>query len=107
MAIIAAQQAAITGLIPAFVAASAGGDSANPDDRTTLRVKNGSGASINVTIVIPGATYGQPNPDPVVPVPAGGDVSVSLPPAIADLATGLVSWTYSAAASVTIALVRA
>lgn len=107
MANIAAQQVPVTGLTPAFVAAAAGGDSASPDDRTHLRVKNGSAASVNVTLVVPGSTYGQPNPDVVIAVPAGGDVSVALPPALVDPATGLVGWTYSAVASVTVAVVRA
>lgn len=107
MANLAAQQIPVTGLSPTFVAATAGGDSAAPDDRTHLRVKNGSAASINVVLTVPGSTYGQPNPDVTIAVPAGGDVAIALPSAIADPSTGLVSWTYSAAASVTVALVRA
>lgn len=107
MAILAPQQIPVTGLTPSFAAASGGGDSCNPDDRVFLRVKNASGSPINVTILVPGTTYGQPNPDPVVAVPATtGDVLIDLPGALADPATGLVSWTYSAVTSVTVALVR-
>lgn len=108
MATLAPQQIAVTGTTVTFVAASAGGDACVPDDRVFLRVKNGSGSSINVTVVVPGSTYGQPNPDPVIAVPATtGDVTIDLPPALADPTTGLVSWTYSAVTTVTVALVRA
>lgn len=104
MATLAVQQIAVTGTAPAYAAASAGGDAANPQTHTCLHVKNGSAAAINVTLAVPGSTYGQANPDPVVAVPAGGDAFIYLPPAVADPSTGLVSWTYSAAASVTVAL---
>lgn len=107
MANLAAQQVPITGVTPTFVAASAGGDSATPDDRTALRVKNASAGAITVTVVVPGSSYGQLNPDVAVSVPATtGDVLIALPPAVLDPATGLVGWTYSAVASVTVALVR-
>jgi len=107
MAFLAPQQIAVTGTTVTYAAASAGGDSCNPDDRVFLRVKNGSGASINVTILVPGSTWGQANPDPVIAVPAAGEVSIDLPSGLADPATGLVSWTYSAVTTVTVALVRA
>jgi hypothetical protein len=104
MATLAVQQIAVTGTAPTYAAATAGGDAANPQDRTCLHVKNGSAGSINVTLAVPGSTYGQPNPDPVIAVPAGGDRFIYLPPAVADPSTGLVSWTYSAVTSVTVAL---
>ena len=107
MAYLAPQQVPVTGITPAFVAASAGGDSCQPDDRILLRVKN-TGASATVTIVVPGADFGQANPDVAVTIPATtGDVLIDLPPGLADLTTGLVSWTYSAAAALTVTLVRA
>lgn len=105
MATLAGQAIAVTGVTPSFAAASAGGDAANPNPRQFLRVKNASGASINVTLAVPGALYGQALPDPVIAVPATtGDVLIYLPPEIADPSTGLVSWTYSAVTSVTVAL---
>lgn len=107
MATLAVQQIPVTGFTPTFAAAAGGGDAANPDDRTFLRVKNGSASPINVTIVVPGTLYGQALADPVVVVAATtGDVLINLPPGLADPATGLVSWTYSAVATVTVALVR-
>lgn len=107
MATLAPQQIAVTGTTVTFAAASAGGDSAAPDDRTFLRVKNGSGSSINVTLAVPGSSYGQTNPSVVVAVPATtGDVSIDLPSQLASPSTGLLAWTYSAVTTVTVALVR-
>lgn len=107
MAFLTPQQVTIGGLTPAFTAAGAGGDTCPPDDRVALRVKNGSGSSITVTIVAPGSTWGVAIPDPTVSVPATtGDVLIALPPGLADPATGLVGVSYSATASVTVALVR-
>jgi hypothetical protein len=50
MAVLTPVSPGLTGAIEAFVAASAGGDSFPNDGHTMLHVKNGSGASINVTI---------------------------------------------------------
>jgi len=107
MATLAPQQVLVTGTTPVFGAANAGGDACNPDDRVLLRVKN-TGAQITLTVVVPGSSYFQANPDVAVTIPATtGDVSIDLPASLVDPATGLVSWTYSAVAGVTVALVRA
>lgn len=108
MAFLAPQQITVGGLTPVFTAAGAGGDTCSPDDRVFLRVKNGSAAAITVTVLVPGSTYGMLNPDPTVNVPATiGDVMIDLPSGLVDLTTGLVGVTYSATATVTVALVRA
>lgn len=105
MATLAGQAIPVTGVAPSFVSAAGGGDAANPNPRQFLRVKNGSGSSINVTLAVPGTAYGQALPDPVIAVPATtGDVLIYLPPEIADPSTGLISWTYSAVTTVTVAL---
>lgn len=108
MALIAAQQLAITGVTPTFAAATGGGDTIAPDDRTFLRLKNGSGGAITATIVVPGTTYGQANPDVAVNIPATtGDVLIGpLVPALADPSTGLINVTYSGVTSLTAAVVR-
>lgn len=107
MATLAVQQVPVTGFTPTFAAAAAGGDACQPDDRVFLRVKNGSGSSVTVTLIVPGSTYGQANPDPAVTVAATtGDVLIALPASLQDPSTGLVSWTYSAVTTVTVALVR-
>ena len=107
MAKLTPQQVTVGGLAPSFDAADAGGDTCQPDDRVFLRVKNGSAAEITVTVVVPGSSYGIANPDPTVSVPATtGDVLIALPPALADLTTGLVGVTYSGVTNLTVALVR-
>ncbi len=107
MALLAPQAIPVTGLTPSFVAAGAGGDTCNPDDLVVLRVKNASGSPINVIIANPATYYAQAGPSITVAVPATtGDVLIDLPASLANPATGLVSWTYSAVTSVTVALVR-
>lgn len=107
MAFLTPQQIAVTGTTVVFSPVTAS-DTCSPDDRVILRVKNANAAACNVTLIVAGNTYGQPNPDPVIVVPATtGDVSIDLPASLADPATGLVTVTYSVTASVTSALVRA
>ena len=108
MALLAAQQVAITGLTPSFAAATGGGDTVTPDDRVFLRVKNTDAASKTVTVVVPGTEYGQARADGAVVVGATtGDVLIG--PLVQDLAnatTGVVDITYSAVTGVTVAAVR-
>lgn len=108
MALIAPQQIAITGITPTFAAATGGGDTVTPDERAFLRVKNASGGAITTTVVVPGTTYGQANPDVAVNIPATtGDVLIGpLVPALADPTTGLISITYSGVTSLTVAVVK-
>lgn len=104
MAVLPVQAISIAGVTPAYVAASAGGDQVPPGDKTHLHVKNGSAASVNVTLTPPGNTrWGQPNPAIVVPVAAGAELLIGpLDQTLADPATGNVGIAYSAAASVTV-----
>lgn len=63
MATLARQVLVEAGIVPAYAAATSGGDQVdNSDGRTFLHVKNGSGGSINVTIAeqIPGTTVEDP-----------------------------------------------
>ena len=91
-----------TGTAPTFAAAAAG-DTAAVDPTSFLVVKNGSGASINLTIVTPGDAY----PDKVYAVAAAGERWV---PLIADFAdpslSGQATVNYSATASVTRAVIK-
>lgn len=100
-------QVQIAGTNPGLVAATAGGDKVAPNDRGALLVRNGSAASINVTVVIPGNTkYGEPNPDKVIAVPAGADRLIGpFPFDLADSVDGLVAITYSAVTTVTVAAI--
>lgn len=62
------------GLAPSFTAAIADGHAINNQyGNVVLWVKNGSGASINITIVTPGTVDGNAIADKVVAVPAGAD----------------------------------
>ena len=106
MALLSPQQIAITGTTVTLSAANAS-DTAAPNDRAFWRVKNASGAAITATVVVPGTTFGQANPDVAVNVAAtSGDVLIGpLVGSLADPATGLITLTTSAQTSVTSALV--
>jgi hypothetical protein len=103
MAALATQQVPVTGLAPAYSAADVAGDTVAPGDGVVLHVKNGSGASINVTVAVPGTEYGQARPDPVVAVGATSDKFIHLPAEIADSSDHRVHVTYSAVTTVTVA----
>jgi hypothetical protein len=63
-----------TGLAPAYVPATAGGDNFTPDQDTFIHVKNGGGSSITVTVATPGtAPGGLAVADSVTTVPAAGE----------------------------------
>lgn len=108
MAALAIQQSTPAGLAPTFTAAAVGGDTMPAGDHNHLRVKNGSGSSINVTIA-GNVTCSQGFAHPVVvPVAAGADETIGpLPAARFGDSTGTVNITYSAVTTVTVAAVQA
>lgn len=93
-----------TVVAPTLAAAAGGGDSIAPNDRGALVVKNGSGSTMTVTMIVPGNTkYGLAQPDPTFAVVAGAIAYIGpLPVDLANPATGLVDFTYSLATSVTV-----
>lgn len=107
MALLTRQVAKITGTTITYQAAAAGGDTFQPGDRTELRVRNGGGSSVTVTVVVPGNTrYGVAEPDVPVVVAAGAEVAIGpFPDDLRDPATGTAGVTYSGTTSVTVALV--
>lgn len=109
MALLTVQQAVLKGTAVTFAAAAGGGDTfPRPHDHVGLRVKNGGGSAITVTVVIPGTnSYGEPQPDVVsTSIAAAADVTIGpIPPEAVDSSTGLVSVTYSGVTSVTVAAV--
>lgn len=107
MALLTAQQVAITGTTVTLSAAGAS-DTVAPDERAFWRVKNASGSDITATVVVPGTTHGQANPDVAVNVVAtSGDKLIGpLVPSLADPSTGLITLTTSAQTSVTSAIVK-
>lgn len=108
MALLSAQQATPAGTTLTLAAASAGGDTFAASRQYALEVRNGSGASITVTVATPGNdSYGLARPDITKAVAATASALFGPFPAdLADPATGLVTVTYSASASVTVALVQ-
>ncbi|GAA4626612.1 hypothetical protein GCM10023196_035560 [Actinoallomurus vinaceus] len=90
-----------------FVAASAGGDTAPTGSGVELRVKNGSGSAVTVTIAFPGKYDGdQTVAGRTFSVPATtGEFTIPLRDIYKDPATGLASITYSATTTVTVCVV--
>ena len=107
MANLNAQKVVLGGLAPAFTAAAAGGDTLPPVGSGFLVVKNGSGVSVNVTVATPGNTeFGIAQPDVVVAVPAAGERYIGpLSTNLTDPVSNGINVTYSAVASVTVAVV--
>lgn len=96
-----------SGTAPTFAAAAAG-DTAECDPANTLIVKNGSGASVNVTVATPGnLVTGDAFPDKVYAVAAAGERWIPLVDAFRDpTQNGQAVISYSATASVTRAVIR-
>lgn len=106
MATVNAQNVVREGLAPTYAAASAGGDSFVPGDRVFLHIKNASAAAITATIPTPGTTGGFAIADLAVSVPAAGErfIGPVSPDLFRDRADGLADVIWSAAASVTFAV---
>lgn len=107
MATLAIQTIDNDGLTPAYVAASAGGDKVVPGAGSYVHVKNGSGASITVTLVTPGSVDGLAIADRAVAVGAGAEAKIAVPNLYKDPTDGLAALTYSAVTSLTIGSFRA
>jgi hypothetical protein len=107
MALLAAQQIAVTGSTPSYAAVSAS-DTIQPDaaDNLWLHVKNAGGSPDTVTVVIPGVYLGVAIADLTVSVPAGSERMIAIPAAAMDPATGLITVTHSFTTSVTQGLFR-
>lgn len=102
MALLARQAPSLYGTAITYAAAAAGGDTFGWVADGVLRVKNGSASSITATVVVPGTTYGQANPDVPVVVAAGAEAAIGpIPSALA--VEGVVSVTYTAVTTVTVA----
>ena len=104
MAALTTQTIAVTGTTPNYVAAGASGDTIEASDGVFLHVKNAGAGSVSVTVAVPGTEYGQARPDVVVPVAAGAEGFIFIPAALADSSDERVHVTYSATASVTVAV---
>jgi Trk K+ transport system NAD-binding subunit len=108
MANVATQNIVRAGVNPTYTAASAGGDQVRPGPSTFLHVKNASAASVTVTIVTHKTVEGLDLADLPVAVPAGGERMIGpVNDLFLDPADGLADITWSAAASVTFAVITA
>lgn len=107
MALLTAQQVGITGTAVTYATPTVS-DTVAPDERAFWHVKNTNAATRTATVVVPGSTYGQANPDvPVTVAALTGDQMIGpLSAALADSSTGLITLTLSATAGVTAAIVR-
>lgn len=109
MATLNAIQSTVQGTLVSYVAAGAGGDKFGPGARRHFRVKNGSGAGITATVVVPGNTkYSIANPDITsASIGAGAEfVFGPFPDDLGDPAdSGLITVTYSSATSITVCVV--
>ena len=95
------------GLAATYYAASGGGDKVSPGPGQGIHVKNGSGSSINVTLVTPGVVENDlAIADRVVAVPAGADRFISVPEIYRNSADNFADLTWSATTTVTFAVLR-
>ncbi|WP_326565077.1 hypothetical protein VSH64_24865 [Amycolatopsis rhabdoformis] len=108
MATVTPQQVKYSGVVLTTVAATAGPDKVKWGEDVALLITNGSGSAITATVVVPGNTkYGQAEPD-VTSASIAATKQVAFGPFPKDLAddNGDVSFTVSAATSVTYAAIR-
>ena len=107
MAQLTIQTIATTGLAPTYAAAAAGGDAFYNDGATYFHVKNGSGASINVTVNSITACDQGFDHDQVVAVGAGAEKIIGpFPSQRWNDTSNNVNVSYSAVTTVTVAAVK-
>ncbi len=105
MATLSTQPISRGGIVPAFAAATAGGDKFTPTKDTYLHVKNASAGSITVTVVTPKTTsYGSAVADDAIAVAAATDRLIGPFPSehYGNPVGGLADITYSAVTSLTV-----
>lgn len=106
MATLSTQQVTSSGLAATANAAGGSGDKVRPG--SIVRVVNGSGSSVTVTMVTPGTFDGDLSiTDRTVAVPAGEARYIAATEAYRSKTDQLVSLTYSATTSVTVEVVKA
>lgn len=103
MAVLTAATVSRAGTDVAGVAAGAGGDSFANTGKEFLEVKNGSGASITVTLDVQATLEGMAVTDPTVAVAAGATKIIGpFPTHLFNDANGRANVTYSAVTTVTV-----
>ena len=105
MATLATQFLNRAGLTETLVAAAGGGDACDANSNALLKVVNGGGSPITVTLAIPSAASPIPNvtyTNVQVSVTNGSHKWIKVGPEMKDPTTGLCTITYSAVTSVTV-----
>lgn len=102
------QQIVPAGLAPTYTPANVDGNSV-PGRHTGrfVHVKNGSGASVTVTVPTPGTVDGNAIADRAVAIDAGADEFIGPFGPVYQQSDGSVHLDYSAVASVTVAVLQA
>lgn len=95
-----------TGVSISYAAASGGGDSLHNASGATLRVKNGGGGSINVTLAGVKACSQGSTHDKVIAVAAGTEKAIKVPAQCVDPDTNFCAVTYSGVTTVTVAATK-
>lgn len=86
---------------------AASGDKITPDNNLFIRVTNGAGTDVDLTIAVPGNTsYGEANPDKVITITAGATAPIRLYPTYADPSDGLIALSWESTTSVTFTVER-
>ena len=106
MATLTAQTVSVAGTAPTYTAASDGGDETPVGSGLVLYVRNGSTADITVTVTTPGTIQGLAIADATLSVPAAKSGFVPLDGVYRSPSTGRASVTYSASASVDVAVLQ-
>lgn len=98
----------IGGTTASIRSAASGDKLTQPSDHSQLRVTNGSGAPITLTITPPGSTsYGVANPAKVVTITNATSKYIPIPSVYGDPAdAGKVSLAWSATATITFEYIR-
>lgn len=107
MALLATQTVVLAGIVPAYVAAAAGGDTIDiSTGRNCLVVKNGSGVSINVTLDSVAACDQGFDHNEVVAVAAGAEKWIGGLLLTSTRFGSVAAIAYSAVTTVTVAAMR-
>lgn len=106
--VITPQEIANSGIVPSYGAGnSVDGHSFVNDGNMFVHVKNGGGAPINVTLIVPAKVGGLTITNPVIAVTNGTEKMIGpFDPTLFNQATGIVYLDLSAATSVTLAVLR-
>lgn len=109
MATLTTQNITRLGIAESLVAAAGGGDACEVGQDMMLKVVNGGGSSINVTLAIPAGASSIPNvpyTSAVIAVANGAHRWIKIGPEMRDPTTGLCTITYSGVTSVTVGAFR-